>query len=97
MRKCDKKRLKRIRQDQKVQRCKSRLRARLISVAVGNNVMPHTPTIEVILQVVQLTPLKELKIIESNQSRFQNFPMREHLFRLVVDEIALRSLRIDHE
>jgi hypothetical protein len=95
MRKCDQKRLKKIKQQQKIARCKNRFRASYLSCCIGNKVDPMSPNIEVLVQTIQLTGLKDLKVMVANPGRFSLFPLHEHIIRLAKDEIVLRALNLD--
>ena len=89
-----KKRLKGIKHLQEISLCKSHLRSAYIYAANEVSEMPHDPTNDVLVMVVQSLSTKRLKLIVNCAGRFASFPHNEELIRLAEDEFMLRELNI---
>ncbi len=90
----EKKRLKGIKLLQKISLCKSHLRSAYMYAVNEVGEMPHEPTNDVLVVVVQSLSTKRLKLIVNHSDRFANFPHNEELVRLAKDEAVLRELNI---
>lgn len=91
MRKCEKKRLKRIRHHELV--CKTR---EVLRKEYGrHDQFNYNPTNEMLVAIVQGLKTKYLRVITANTLIFSKFLAHDDLFRLANDEIALRALKIE--